>query len=84
MADYPHIITYAQLREFLRSLGFKAYDTADGPVYKHKVSGALLAFPNLPEAQYVMPHHMVGTRMTLDGFGILDANEFETRVKQAG
>ena len=84
MTEYPETITYAQLRDFLGALGFKAYSTEAGPVYKHKASGALLAFPPEPDGRYVMPHHLVGTRMTLDAFGIMDAKEFETRVKQAG
>lgn len=83
MTDYPHIITYAQLHDLLRALGFNARATDDGPVYKHKASGALLAFPTLPDAQFVMPHHLVGTRMTLDAFGILEPHEFDARLRQA-
>ncbi|MBA4066190.1 MAG: hypothetical protein C0501_21240 [Isosphaera sp.] len=78
-------VTYHQLDTILREYGFSvSVYQKDTRVYKHPATGALLAFPILPADTAVRPHHMVGTRMTLDAFGIADPPEFAARLQQAG
>ena len=84
MADRVPVLTYSQLGELLLSSGFSTYVLEDGArVYKHQETGALLAFPVLPELVHVLPRHYIGTRMVLDAFGIMEPDEFDARVRQA-
>ena len=65
-------VTYGRLDAVLRSLGFSAsVFEKDTRVYKHPSTGALVTFPIYPDSKPVLPHHLVATRMTLDGFGIV-------------
>lgn len=74
-------LTYAQLDEMLRGLGFSARDIDGGArVYKHAGSGALLVLPADPERR-VIPHHLATARMTLDAFGIAEPPEFAARLR---
>jgi hypothetical protein len=78
-------VTYHQLDVVLRSLGFTVREPEPGSrVYKHPDTGALLIFPILPDGDAVREHHLVGTRMTLDAFGIADPLEFTSRLQKAG
>ena len=77
--------TYRQLDTVLRSLGFKVYDPEPGTrVYRYPNSKALLVFPVLPARDAVRQHHLVGTRMVLEAFGIADPPEFESRLQKVG
>jgi hypothetical protein len=77
--------TYRQLDVVLRELGFAVREPEPGTrVYKHAGTGALLAFPVLPEHAAVREHHLVGTRMTLDAFGLADPPDFAARLQHAG
>jgi hypothetical protein len=77
-------VTYHQLDVVLRSLGFSVTEPEQGTrVYKHPHTGALLIFPILPERNAVREHHLVGTRMTLDAFGIADPPDFTSRLQNA-
>ena len=72
MADF----TYSQLDGLLRSLGFTAREfDPNTTMYKHAATGAMLLLPARPNQQ-VIPHHLVATRATLDGFGIAEPPEF--------
>lgn len=84
MTEVLPAMTYSRLGEVLLSLGFRTYQLEDGArVYKHDETGALLAFPVLPDLVDVLPRHYIGTRMVLDAYGILDPREFDRRVRQA-
>lgn len=77
--------TYHQLDAVLRSYGFTVREPEPGTrVYKHPGTGALLIFPILPDDQAVYPHHIVGTRMVLDAFGIADPPEFAAGLQEVG
>jgi hypothetical protein len=75
-------LTYGQLDAALRALGFTVGEFVhDSRVYKHLRSGALIVFPILPNGQPVRPHHLVATRMTLDGFGIAAPPELAAQLQ---
>jgi hypothetical protein len=70
-------VTYGRLGKFLQSLGFSKHEPEPGTlVYKHEASGALVILPIRKDHENVAPHHLVGTRMILDAFGIMDPPEF--------
>jgi hypothetical protein len=75
-------LTYGKLDMALRALGFSAsvYEK-DTRVYKHPRTGALITFPIYPEHNRVLPHHVVGTRMILDGFGIATPPELAAQLQ---
>jgi predicted RNA binding protein YcfA (HicA-like mRNA interferase family) len=77
-------LTYGRLDTLLRSLGFSAslYEE-DTRVYKHAKTGALVTFPLHPDRELVRPHHVAGTRMILDAFGIAIPPELAAQL-QAG
>jgi hypothetical protein len=77
-------ITYRQLHEILRSLGFEIYETEPGTsLYDHPETGALLVYPTMPDDKPVYPHHLLGVRATLDAFGIATEREFASRLLKA-
>ncbi|VTT99726.1 unnamed protein product [Gemmataceae bacterium] len=77
--------TYRQLDTVLRSFGFKVYDPEPGTrVYRYPDSRAFVTFPVHPDGDKVLPHHLVGTRMVLEAFGIADPPEFESRLQKVG
>ena len=77
-------ITYRQLHEILRSLGFDIYEPKLGTwVYEHPASGARLIYPTMPDDKQVYPHHLLGVRATLDAFGIATEWEFASRILKA-
>lgn len=80
-------VTYGQLDEVLRSLGFSCrLATLDTParVYEDKESGALVILPPFPESDRVLEYHLVMVRTTLDGFGIADPLVFAAKLQKAG
>lgn len=78
-------VTYGRLDEFLRSLGFVKGTSEEGSrVYRHPNSSALIILPNREDCDVVPTHHMVGTRMVLEAFGIMDPPEFTSRLQKAG
>ena len=84
MTDTAPRLTYKELDTLLHTLGFTVSEPEAGTrVYQHAGSGAQLFFPVLPDRDRVRPHHLVGTRTTLDAFGIMDPAEFDARVRQA-
>jgi hypothetical protein len=76
--------TYDQLDKLLRSLGFSCR-LEEGPptrVYEHKETGALLMIPDLPADELLYKHHLVVARVTLDQFGIIDAEDFDAKLRR--
>ena len=77
-------ITYRQLHEILRSLGFEIYESKPGHcLYDHPATGALLVYPTMPDDKTVYPHHLLGVRATLDANGIATEWEFASRMLKA-
>jgi hypothetical protein len=78
-------VTYGRFGKFLQSLGFSKHEPEPGTrVFKHHASGALVILPIRKDREIVAPHHLVGTRMILDAFGIMDSPEFTSRFPVAG
>jgi hypothetical protein len=78
-------VTYGRLDEVLRSLGFSVSEPEMGTrVYQHAGTAARVILPVLPDRDLVFPHHLVGTRMILEAFGIADPPEFTSRLQKAG
>ena len=66
-------VTYGQLDKVLHALGFSdriVERDNQARVYEHADTGAMVAFPVLPDRAKVLPHHLVAVRGTLDQFGI--------------
>jgi hypothetical protein len=77
-------VTYGRLDAVLRGLGFAAsVFEKDTRVYKHAKTGALVTFPIHPDHAPVLPHHVAGTQMILDAFGIATPPELAAQL-QAG
>lgn len=80
-------VTYGQLDEVLRSLGFTAWtneqSTPKARVYKHELTGALIVLPVMPRNKVAIGAHLVGVRSTLDDFGIATPKEFEEILQKA-
>ena len=75
-------LTYGRLDATLRALGFSASEfEGDTRVYEHPKTGALVTFPLFPDGHAVLPHHLVGTRMILDAFGIAAPPEFAAQLR---
>lgn len=80
-------VTYGQLDRVLRSLGFSRRMLKKDPPalrYEHKESGAWISVPPFPETDKVLDYHLLGARMTVDGFGIADAADFDAKIQKAG
>jgi hypothetical protein len=76
-------VTYGQLYEVLRSLGFSCRPTAHDPpgrIYEHKKTGAVVMLPDMPESDQVFEHHLVAARVELDHFGLADPSVFAAKV----
>jgi hypothetical protein len=80
-------ITYGQLDQALRSLGFSCRLVPGDPparVYEHHETGASFMLPAFPDSDRVLDYHLVGARTTLDDFGIADPKLFDARLQKAG
>jgi hypothetical protein len=81
-------VTYGQLDKVLRSLGFSCrVITQDPPparVYEHKDSGALITTPPFPLTDFVLEHHLLVARTTVNLFGIADPKVFDAKLQKAG
>ena len=81
-------VTYAQLDQVLRSLGFTCRLVTDDPpptrVYQHEGAGSLIMLPAFPETDKVLAYHLVMVRGTLDRFGIADPTTFDAKLQKAG
>ncbi len=80
-------VTYGQLDQVLRSLGFSSHLVNGDPparVYDHKETGASFMMPPFPETDFVLEYHLVGARTTLSLFGIADPKVFDAKLQKAG
>jgi hypothetical protein len=80
-------VTYGQLDKVLRSLGFSCQLVEKDPParrYLHKESGAFITMPPFPMTDFVYEHHLVGSRTTVDLFGIADPKVFDAKLRKAG
>jgi hypothetical protein len=80
-------VTYGQLDQVLRSLGFTCRPGSNNPpgrIYEHPKVGALIALPALPESAKVYDHHLAAARSELDAFGIADPTTFNVELHKAG
>ncbi len=81
-------VTYGQLDQVLRSLGFscRLFTAAPPPtnVYEHAGTGAKIMLPPFPPDDKVLEYHLVSVRVNLDNFGIADPMTFDTRLQKAG
>jgi hypothetical protein len=80
-------VTYGQLDKVLRSFGFarKIFErNGKGVRYEHKVTGARITLPLFPEEDFVLVHHFIQVRGTLDNFGVADPSVFEAKLQKVG
>jgi hypothetical protein len=71
-----HQISYQNLWEALRQMGFEERGDERGRTFKHG-SGAFLSFPNLSEGQPVRAYHFAAARAQVEGFDILNGKDFD-------
>jgi len=77
-------VTYGQLEEVLRALGFSLRGIVkQNKLYRHEGTGAVVSFPDLPADDPVMQHHLVAARMVLDANGIADPLYFADQLQKA-
>jgi len=80
-------VTYGQLDQVLRSLGFSCKPSTREPpgcIYEHKDSGATILLPSFLETELVFEYHLVAVRGELDNFGIADPTAFAAKLQKAG
>jgi hypothetical protein len=78
-------VTYGQLDEVLRSLGFSCWLAKKEPparVYEHEETGARITIPPYPFAHHVLIHHLVAARTTVDLFGVADPKVFDAKLQK--
>lgn len=76
-------VTYGDLADLLKRLGFEERVRDDVRSYRHPSSGAHLLFPPLPLDQPVRGYHLAAARAEVDGFGILTSVEFDRMISHA-
>jgi hypothetical protein len=79
-------VTYGQLDQVLRSLGFTCRASKTDPpgrIYQHPESGAMIALPAYPDSDKVFEYHMETVRGELDNFGIADPTAFASKFQKA-
>jgi hypothetical protein len=68
-------LTYRQLDEQLRALGFTAQTLkGEARVYTHKQTGARIFQPDIPLDREVLPRHLADARFVLDDYGLGELN----------
>jgi hypothetical protein len=78
-------VTYGQLNKVLRSLGYTCRFVNGEPparVYEHKATGAAFTMPPFADDDLVYEHHLVAARVLSDGFGVIDAKDFDAKLKR--
>jgi|GEM_PF-2476012 hypothetical protein len=70
-------ITYEDLSQTLTHLGFEECERTDTRSYLHRESGAFIVYPRHPLTDTVLLHHLLEARATIDGFGVMRADEFD-------
>jgi hypothetical protein len=77
-------VTYGQLDEVLRSLGFSVEVLEDKTKwYKHEATGAVVALPDVKTKDPVTPHHLVAVRAILEAYGLADPLDFASKLQKA-
>lgn len=75
----PKTPTFKQLLTFLKQLGFSVHKL-EGSVLlvEHAKSGAEIRFNEKPHPR-ALPLYIMTAKITLDGFGLMDRDEFDRR-----
>ena len=77
-------VTFAWLRRFLLDHGFTEEIVPKSHIgFRHEDSGAEIFLPIYRSNQLVMPHHLLTVRFTLDGWGVMGADQFDEDVASA-
>jgi len=79
-------VTYGQLDQVLRSLGFCCWLSKKEPparVYEHG-SSALLTTPPVAMDELVLDYHLAAARTKLALFGIADPKVFDAKLQKTG
>ena len=79
-------VTYGQLDQVLRSLGFSCRPTKKDPpgrVYQHPEVGATILLPAFPDTDKVFEYHLATVRGELENFGIADPSTFAAKFQKA-
>jgi hypothetical protein len=80
-------VTFGQLDEVLRSLGFTCRlgdNDPPGYIYEHPMAGAMILLPSFAKADRIYEHHLAAARMELRDFGIADPATFDAKLHKAG
>lgn len=71
-------LTYQELSLALKEVGFEERERDGSRLYQHReIEDAFLSLPLLPRANPVRIQHLLAARGTVDGFGIMDAVDFD-------
>ena len=71
-------LRFSALRRILLELGFKEIPVTKPRVgFRHEGADLPLVFPAYRGNSFVAPHHFAYVRVMLDGFGILDEDDFD-------
>lgn len=73
-------IAFSQLRSFLVDLGFRVVEVPDSHIWLDHPGGAEIALPIYADDENVRPHHIQTVGIMLDGFGVMDRDEFDRRM----
>lgn len=77
-------LSFGQLRQLLFDLGFtETVAPKEFIGFRHEETDTDIFLPIYKPHQRVAPHHLMMSRVQLDGKGILDADEFDRRVASA-
>jgi hypothetical protein len=80
-------ITYGQLDQVLRSLGFTCRPgirQPPGRIYEHEATGAVIKLPAVADCDQVYEYHLLTARKELEHFGIADPSTFAAKLQKAG
>lgn len=78
--------TYGQIDKVLQSLGYTCRLDKDEPparIYLHEDAQSVIMLPAYPKRNRAFEHHLVLVRTQLDGFGLLEASEFDAKLQKA-
>jgi len=78
-------VKFSSLRHVLMDLGFRAVPVTKPHVgFLHDPSDLLIVLPPYRSNSLVAPHHLVYVQTMLDGKSIMEAEEFDRLVADAG
>lgn len=71
-------LTYADLDNALQRIGYTREESAEERIYRHPADkNARIRYPVLPFSEPVREYHRVAARQIADGFGIIEAADFD-------